>query len=1375
MQNSASCGTRMFQGWIAPVLAIVLSVGLAMCGSTASAQSGAGAIQGNVTDATGAVIPGAAIHVVNQATGVASDTKTNDVGFYEVPGLFTGNYVVTITAPAMKSYKRTIELLVGQTFVADAQLTPGAVTQQVEVTGDSVQLVTTTEGSLTSTLENARINQLPMNGRNLVTLVGETTLGMQSCPESAECSTGGEAPAIEYEVDGASLSNRQFGGVNSGQRQLVDPDAIQEVKVEDMAAPTSFALPTTVVMSTKSGTNRLHGSLFETARNNDFGISRTRNQASNYAQPEYIRNEFGGSVGGPIVIPHLYHGKDKTFFFFAYERYSLAQMVTQNSYVPTAAMRNGDFSGLVNGSNVLQELYDPNTTAANGACAEPASAGGVTYSNNYCRQPFPGNATLGTSYNYINPNRESPATTVFNAMTPMPTNSNNPLVKTNLTANLPEITVEPQITFRIDHDFNDNNRVYLRYTQNLTNTNTSPRNNVSENGDSDAPYSLATTAPGGKAIPAGASGEGNSPYNMFAAALSYTHVFSPGFFAETVLSDSWQAQHNLAYGNSGLDYESLLGLPNNFGESGFPYLENVFNQMPGTMWQYGVSWSMPEIDENLTKVVGKHQLQFGGRYRLEQFNTLPDQSSDGVYFDGEGTGLYNPSTSTSYSAYSNSGQINADYFLGAAYEYTNYLQAPHQHIHDMEFDGYITDNYRVRNNLTLNLGFRYEAHPAMFMTKGMMMGFDLKNDAIVTSAPVSTLIAEGLTTQPIITNDITNGVVFETPTQAGLPSMLMYNYNFNILPRVGAAWLPFGTHGTVIRGAIGRYIYPEPVRENMIKINKQNPFQFNYGVNYTSTQYAPLTNYMLLAPQNNTQAFNYNTTNSSTAGGTPIMGYNSTGVINSSSTTAIAPGLSVTNMDPHFAPAYIDEVNFAIEQPLKWNSAFRVGYVYTRGGNLNNYFYYNDHPSQYSWEIQQGAETPNSSAIGPTNTTTGEGPYDNTVYSGSSFQVQKTGWSNYNALQASWQKLYHNGSAWQIQYAWSKLMRTGGDYGGVAGDYINPYSAYVNQYEGTWVNAGTNTVTVAPADGVSAMPGPPNLPPPPPAGVKPWQYYKALNRWENYMQDTYNPPQKILFNGIYDLPFGSGKRFLSGVNKGVNELVGGWQIAGAGSVTGQVFAITNSNFGPTSPLHIYKKGAAIKDCRSGTCLKSYEWFNGYIAPTAVSGNTCAGALTTVVSGLPSGWTPYQTPLDTSCSAPNGNTTVVDKYYGANDVAMSGVTGLGKAGEAPQANGTVIGYGIIPGNNDNGASGSTIDVTNPYAHTVLNGPMNWEADASLFKVFQIRESSYVRLNFDAFNVFNHQGTPNPSGSDGTVCVTPGGVGCSSYNGGRQLQFTARLTF
>jgi hypothetical protein len=431
--------------------------------------------------------------------------------------------------------------------------------------------------------------------------------------------------------------------------------------------------------------------------------------------------------------------------------------------------------------------------------------------------------------------------------------------------------------------------------------------------------------------------------------------------------------------------------------------------------------------------------------------------------------------------------------------------------------------------------------------------------------------------------------------------------------------------------------------------------------------------------------------------------------------------------------------------------------VYTHASNLNNYFYYNDHPSEFSWEVSTGQKTPSSSAIGPQNTSTGEGPYDQVTYGDGSYQIQKSGWSNYNALQVNFQRLYHKGLAWQIEYVYSKSLRTGGDYGGENGDAVDPYSAYAA--------GGASGVSYVPEGGATLTA--PVLPPPPPAGTPVWGYYKALNRFENYMVDTNNPPQHIQFNGVVDLPFGRGKRFLGGVSKGLNEVVGGWQVAGSGSVVEKDFQITTTNWGPTNPLKVYRGSAPITDCRSGNCLKSNEWFNGYLAPTVISGNTCSAGLPSV-QGLPSNWAPYQQPIDTAdCSTPVNGKAVVGTYFGTNDVAVTGVAG--------QTAGTPIGYGVVPAENDNGPSESAIDVTNPYAHTVINGPFNWDADLSLFKVFPITERVRLRLNVDAFNAFNHQGLPNPSGSDGTVCSSPGGLGCSSANTARQLQLTARLTF
>ncbi len=357
--------TRTFLKWNVLLLAIAAVLGMAMSCSSASAQSGAGSIQGTVTDSTGAVIPNASIHVVNQATNIATDAKSTSVGFYQVPELFTGNYVITVTAPGMKTYKTSLNLLVDQHAVIDPQLTAGSVTQQVEVSADVAQLTTTENGTITATLENTQINRLPMNGRTLITLVGEATPGLESNGSRANGLMG---EALEYVADGVPISNRQFGGMNLAQTQVPDPDAVQEVRVETTNTGAQYSEPATAIVTTKSGTNSLHGAAFETARNNAIGIAKNRNNLASFAAPHLVRNEFGASAGGPVIIPGLYHGKDKTFWFYAYERYSFASPTSELVAVPTVAERGGDFSAYTNSSGVAQTLYDPLTTRNDANC-----------------------------------------------------------------------------------------------------------------------------------------------------------------------------------------------------------------------------------------------------------------------------------------------------------------------------------------------------------------------------------------------------------------------------------------------------------------------------------------------------------------------------------------------------------------------------------------------------------------------------------------------------------------------------------------------------------------------------------------------------------------------------------------------------------------------------------------------------------------------------------------------------------------------------------------------------------------------------------------------------------------------------------------------
>jgi len=1294
MNSLARHLTLRLREWKAPFLTIFILLAMSPCCLRLIAQSGAGSIQGTITDSTGAVIPGAAIHVINQATGVAADTKSNGAGFYQVPGLFTGNYTVTFTAPGMKTYKQAIELLVDQNAVINAALSAGAVTQQVEVSSNAIQLTTTDNGTVATTLENARINQLPLDQRLLLTLAQETTPGLEADGANPGSRANGlEDQGLEYVEDGATLTNRNFGGErNSPQGQLPDPDAVQEVKMDMSNSSAEFAAPATGIITTKSGTNRLHGSFFETARNSAFGLAKTRGFVTTPtadANPPLVRNEFGASVGGPIVVPHLYHGKDKSFFFFAYERYSLRSWTPLLVSVPTAAMKQGDFSGLIPSSGVMQ-LYDPSTTTANAACPTPGVVGGVTVwnggkttNNPYCRKPFGNGINGDPGNNQIPIGRLSPFSKMIYDILPSPTTADDPLVTPNYQMhNINNFTV-PTVTFRLDHSFNENNHAYLRYTDDLMDW-------VALRNIPNAPLTVAADG-----IPAGASGGTQWLVATFTGAIGFTHIFSPSFYSETVLSQEWFNQYDVATGDPNINYEQMFGTPNNFVETGFPNISGNILTLTGTQWNYKGVQIISDIDENLTKTICRHEIHFGGRYQHERFGYLPDRNSDQIGVSAYATGLYDTTTTTNWGKLSNTGYGEGDFFLGAANHYSVQLNPAYQHYRDMEFDAYVQDNYHVTRNLTVNLGLRYEAHPAPYTSNNLMESFDLKNKAMVLAQPVSYYVSKGYTTQTIVNNLTNLGMVFETPQAAGIPSTMLRNNDFTFGPRVGAAYSLFGGKtGTVIRGAYGRYIFPVPVRNSLRLAAGNAPFATSYSTDFNGAQSPDGKNNYLIRASNPV-----------------IAGVNSANVVNSGNATSITPGITETTLSPDYAPNFVTEVNATVEQAFKNSSALRVSWVWTHATNLDQYYCYNNHPSAYVWDTVTGTTAP-----GGTYSATAQGPYDQTLYAGgcgtgaSQALDQTTGWSNYNGLQASYEKMFHGGLAYQITYVWSKAFRIGSNWS--RDGTVSPYADFA-----------------------------PGFGPGKPASLPSWGMTHDLDRFENYKVDTGIPPHHINFNGLYELPVGRGKRFLGNANFLLNELVGGYQIAGSGQVLANDFTISSGNWGPTNPLHVYKHGAKITDCRSGVCRPAFLWFNGYIAPTAYQNCTSK-----CVTGLPSNYVPYQTPINNTPGAPN---------YGNNNVTVT--LSNGKT--------TSVGYDPGPG-------------TNPFSKTTLLGPFNYIAAASLFKVFPIKEGTYLRFNWDVFNVLNDQGYLNPSGADGVESLQSAYWAVNQNGGGtgpRVMQFTLRLTF
>ena len=1114
------------------------------------AQSGAGTIQGTVQDVTSAAIPGAIIQALNTATGVSTETTSNAGGFYAVKGLLSGSYRLTVSAPGMKKSENTISLQNGQVLVYNPQLSVGEVSEKVTVSGETIQLATYDSGTVNTQLDAARIAQLPQNGRNVLGLAQNTVPGMEGGGTRVNGLMG---EAMEYSQDGAPMTNRNFGSAgNTAQSTLPDPDAVQEMRFETLNSSAQFSTPATVILTTKSGTNQVHGSVFETARNNYFGIARARQDPANFKAPPLIRNEFGGSVGGPITIPKLYDGRNRTFFFFAYERFSLRRSSQQLMYVPTMAMRQGDFSGLINGQNILQQLYDPSTTQ--GAAMQ------------YSRLPF--------SNNQIPLSRISPLAKTLLAATPTPTSVDNPMINFNLNGQNPTTQTVPNYTTRLDHVFNERNRVYFRFTD------IRQQQQALRNYPVASPANIETPE-----LKEGSTGYQAIPVQTISGALGYSKTFSPTLFSETVLSMQWQRMYVQGPDRSMQNFEKQFGLPNNLGNIGFPAIgANLFMPYGGSQWYYGMSQRVSTIDENLNKIWGKHQLAFGMRIRHERFAYLSDRSVDEVTYTNQATGIYDPTTGINFGVRPNTGNQNADFFLGAAASYSQRRNAPFNICSLMEYDSYLQDNWRVSSRLTLNLGVRWEARPAPRAANDYMVTFDIKNKALATPRPLDYYVQNGLTTTPLLTNLRNLGVKFETLQEGGMPSRGIAGSNANILPRVGFAYTPsFGRNGTVIRGGYGEYIYPVPVRNSIRYLTASYPFTAGYSYSYTSAAQSPdgLPNSLLRNPVR------------------VVTGVNSANVVDTDSTTALLPGIGPgTVASADYPPAKVREANFTIEQPFKDGSVFRASYVFTHGENLDQNFQINDAPSTYTWQAKTGTTVPTG-----TFASVATRPYDNRTWGGIT-QSTKYGFSNDSALQFNYQRAYRRGFGYQIFYVYSRAFRVGGNT--FRDNVLYPAEIFAPGAIPKGMDVGTQ--------------------------FKP---SREFNRWQNYRADTAIPLHRISFNGLADVPLGKGRRFMKNSNKFLDALVGGYQVAFVGTVVSQSFQVGNSNFGATSPIQLYKDKVPVTDCRSGVCRQGNLWFNGYLPPTVIN------ATTRGVTGIPTDYTPYLAPINNTPGVTNfGNNNVV---------------------------------------------------------------------------------------------------------------------------------------
>src|SRR5436309_15361814 len=340
---------------------------MAVLGAAAFAQHTTATVTGTVTDATGALVPGVTITVTNLATNGVRETKSDETGSYTLPFLPAGEYSVTAVAPGFQTQKiDRVTLQVQQTARVALQLRVGDVAETVNVEAFAVALQTD-NATVGTVIDGAKIVDLPLNGRNFVQLAqlipgvqagtpgsitvrrGRGSIGQQDSPfgSTAMSANGSRDTANRYLIDGIEFMD--YDAMTYSFSPSVDSLAEFKVETGNSSAESGGAPGGQINMITKRGGNRLRGTLWEFNRNDALTQSYDAIAGKSVTPPRLNRNQFGANIGGPVILPKIYHGKDKTFFFFNWESGYAAQGATPTPLtIPPAAIRTGDFSQLVN-------------------------------------------------------------------------------------------------------------------------------------------------------------------------------------------------------------------------------------------------------------------------------------------------------------------------------------------------------------------------------------------------------------------------------------------------------------------------------------------------------------------------------------------------------------------------------------------------------------------------------------------------------------------------------------------------------------------------------------------------------------------------------------------------------------------------------------------------------------------------------------------------------------------------------------------------------------------------------------------------------------------------------------------------------------------
>lgn len=935
-------------------IALQLCLSLFLFSNLGFAQSTLGTILGTVRDATGATVPGASIEITNIDEGAAQKTTTNTNGEYQVLNEKPARYTVEVSHAGFQTQSVSdLRLNARQDLRVDITLAVGQTTETVNVQGTAGVIATDTQ-AIASSYDSRTLLNLPANTRaNQSTspyVLISTLPGVQADNGNSFSIQGGLPSQSETSVDG--ISTTDVKGNSPLREAFPSIESIGELRVDGVGNAAEYGQPGEITTISKSGTNALHTNLFWYHQNRAFDA-----QAYGSAEkPQKIGNDFGISAGGPVVIPRVYNGHNKTFFYGTFEGFHFPRGETIQNTVPTEAMRNGDFS---------REGYDVHDTSGN---------------------PYPGTIIPSSAFN--------PVAAEFLKLYPLPnygdlTTQHVPNYVVNQSSSL----ASNQFDIRGDQYIGTKQTVFARYTW--------------KNINQDSPQELL--------IPASTNYE-----HVRMLVASHTYSLTPSLVNEFrfgfTIDDSGNS--NPFNGSAFTSSLGLQGIGPTFPFNGVPELDFSSNTTSLNVDRLGSTSSSKtyQLNNNLSWTKGRHTMKYGFDIRHIQAITplgfIGADNYGNFNFDGSFTGadfadfLLGLPSSTSYANVHNDND-------GATWHYNFFAQ----------------DSFKIRPNLTLEYGLRYEYHPSYVDSSGNIGNFDpsvpLSGQAIYPTGKES-LLAPGYLAAfnacPNLTGpgSTINGAPC-TPVlsaqQAGLPNSLRVVPKDRFMPRFGFAWRPFSNDKTVVRGGFGVYNITVlgSVFYSLTGTLQSDVRQFQNGTS-------------------GTPSFTWPQINSGGAG----LGDVELGTAYFGTANAI-----------HFKDPYSMQWNFSIDRDIGWRTGLRLSYIAMNTRDL----VWAPNLNQMSYSTQYARLRPLS-----------DRPFPNW---GTIYTRTPGGIANYQSAQIELNHHFSSGVSFDSAYTFAKnLADNGGPAsggfpgetgGGRAADLYNRHAEYGNVY-GTrrhrWISSG---------------------------------------------------------------------------------------------------------------------------------------------------------------------------------------------------------------------------------------------------------------------------------------------------------------------------------